>query len=394
MKAIYAILCGWLVATISAGAQSWVQTQANTNYYWYCVAASADGTKLAATVSQNPGEGIYLSTNSGSTWTLSQAPAGAWGPIASSADGSLLAAGNANGHIYASTNSGISWNQTLAPLEAWSLIASSADGTRMLAIYPGGAPGPISISTNSGNSWMVATNLYRYWRAITCSADGSKLAAVATGDGMVPVVSTNYGATWVPTPPLINQSGSLAAAADGSLLMLAGSTGFYVSTNWGTTWSSTNDKAPVYGYTPMVCSANGALLLSCFGVNYAYTIYTSTNFGSTWMSNSVPQKDWTGFAVSADGNKLVAVAQPYGGAGGGIWISQTPASPQLNVSYAGNSLNFSWIIPSTNMLLEESPDLINWSLLTNAPLVNNANLQAQLNLTPASNAGFFRLSSQ
>ena len=127
------------------------------------------------------------------------------------------------------------------------------------------AAGPLFVSTNSGRSWLPATNLDRYWLAITCSSDGSKMAAQAIGDIVVPLVSTNYGETWESTAPLLNQSGSLASTAEGNKLMLAGGTGFYVSTNWGLTWFSTNHQAPVYGNIPMVCSANGSLILSCRG---------------------------------------------------------------------------------------------------------------------------------
>jgi hypothetical protein len=391
------ILFGFLLFfSAAAPGQTWTQTQANINYYWYGVAASADGTKLAATVSSNPGEGIYLSTNSGMTWNQSQAPAGEWGPIASSADGTQLVAGNANGYIYISTNSGASWNKTSSPAETWSLIASSADGTKLLAVFPpyeSGSTGPIMVSTNSGNSWLPATNLFRYWRAITCSADGSKMAAQPYGDGTVPYVSTNYGQTWKPAASLINQSGALAATADGSKLMLAGSANFFLSTNWGTTWSSTN-QAPVYGYTPMVGSANGSSLLSCSGNGNEYAIYTSTNFGLNWTSNNVAPEDWVAFAASADGDTLVAVATKADVTGGGIWVSQTVPSPQLNLSSGGNNLAVSWIVPSTNMVLEQSPDLVNWVPLTNQPAINDANLQEQLTLSPTNSVDFFRLISQ
>src|SRR5580692_7859166 len=103
MKAIYVILGSLFVATISVCAQTWTETSTNTEYDWYGVASSADGTKLAATLASaapTSAEGIYLSTNSGGTWTQSQAPAGSWGPITSSADGMKLAAANANGYIY------------------------------------------------------------------------------------------------------------------------------------------------------------------------------------------------------------------------------------------------------------------------------------------------------
>jgi hypothetical protein len=121
---------------------------------------------------------------------------------------------------------------------------------------------------------------------------------------------------------------------------------------------------------------------------------TSTNFGASWTSNNGPAEDWTSFASSADGNELLAASGPNDGMRGGIWILRTVPSPQLNVSLANASLNLSWIVPSTNMALEQSPDLINWTLLTNAPSFNYSTLEQQLTFPPGNSSSFFRLISQ
>jgi hypothetical protein len=44
--------------------------------------------------------------------------------------------------------------------------------------------------------------------------------------------------------------------------------------------------------------------------------------------------------------------------------------------------------------MEESPDLVNWTLLTNLPSLNLCNLREQLTLQPADGTAFFRLVSQ
>jgi hypothetical protein len=57
----------------------------------------------------------------------------------------------------------------------------------------------------------------------------------------------------------------------------------------------------------------------------------------------------------------------------------------------------SWIVPSTNFVLQQSFDLTtaNWVTLTNAPVFDPASLQNQVTLL-SSNApqSFFRLSTQ
>jgi hypothetical protein len=123
-------------------------------------------------------------------------------------------------------------------------------------------------------------------------------------------------------------------------------------------------------------------------------LYASTNFGVTWTSNNVSPEAWTALASSADGNKLVAVAAATGGFIGGIWVLQTPPSPRLNISSSNGELNFSWLAPSTNMALQQSADLINWTTLTNSPSLNWANLEEQLILSPGNSSSFFQLISQ
>ena len=80
---------------------NWTQTSA-PNENWYSIASSADGTKLAA-VAYNGG--IYVSTDSGLIWALTSAPdTNLWTSIASSSDGSKLAAVGYNAVICTSTN--------------------------------------------------------------------------------------------------------------------------------------------------------------------------------------------------------------------------------------------------------------------------------------------------
>jgi hypothetical protein len=392
MKANYAILSGLFLAAISVCAQTWTQTSTNTEYDWAGVASSADGTKLAATlVSATPtsAEGIYLSTNSGMTWAQSQAPAGSWGPIASSVDGAKLAAANASGSIYTSTNSGATWIQRIASGGKLVSLASSADGSKLIAAEN---PGYFIVSTNSGANWFTPTNLSLYWLSVVCSADGTKMAAQYGLDDADPWVSTNCGVTWQPAAIPINQGGNLAATASGNMLMLLSRGLCYTSTNWGLTWSS-SFGTQIPGYVTIVSSADGSTRFTYGGgldaEEYPAILWVSTNFGASWTSSGPTNIQWTSLASSADGKVLVAVSEF-----GGIWVSQVPPSPQLNLSYSSNSVNFSWIVPSTNMVLEQSPDLFNWTTLTNAPSLNYTNLREQLTLSPTNSSSFFRLVSQ
>jgi len=371
-------------------AQTWTQTCAYSNCT--AIAASADGSKLVAAAQGS----IYTSTDSGASWTSNNVPENYWKCVASSADGTKLAALEqfpsglfSKCLLYASTNSGATWMSNNAPNNPSTGAASitlSADGSELVALLPS----QIYISTNLGASWVL-TNNSEVWNAVACSADGTKLAAFATRYAIFTpglYTSTNAGSSWT----LVNSlSGSaIASSADGTKLAAISGNLLYASADSGLTWTPTSTT--VTNWNSIASSADGSRLVAVasggsipqnptrFG-----PIYTSTNSGLTWASNNAPVLYWTSVASSADGGLLVAANEA------GIWTSQTPPSPSINVSPTDGNLSFSWIVPSTNFVLQQSADLISWADLTNAPALNLTNLQNQVTLPPSNSSGFYRL---
>jgi len=197
------------------------------------IASSADGARLVAVAGESTTLNIdpittgpiYVSTNAGVTWAASGAPSNYWSCVASSADGTKLAAGmvgigpNGNapsGLIYVSSDSGTTWKPTCAPSNAWASIASSADGTKLAAA----SLVSIYTSPDAGATWVsnsVQTMAFPLlvWQAITMSADGTRLATMDLNDHLYS--STNFGASWVsnsmPQPGI-----ALASSADGNKL--------------------------------------------------------------------------------------------------------------------------------------------------------------------------------
>jgi hypothetical protein len=133
-------------------------------------------------------------------------------------------------------------------------------------------------------------------------------------------------------------------------------------------------------------------------INSGYSIgpiYTSTNMGVDWTSNNAPLEHWSAMADSADGNKMVALTSQSPSAG--IFTAQTAATPRLNIASGNNdNLAFSWIVPSTNFVLQQNVDLTttNWMTLTNAPTLNLTNLQDEVFLPGTNTSDFFRLVEQ
>lgn len=99
-KFIFTVFAACLVIAAAAGnVFSFTWTARESSRYWYSVASSADGTKLATVVS---GGQIYTSADSGETWTAEESNR-KWLSIASSSDGTKLVAVVSGGQIYTGT---------------------------------------------------------------------------------------------------------------------------------------------------------------------------------------------------------------------------------------------------------------------------------------------------
>src|SRR5579859_6161768 len=80
------------------------------------------------------------------------------------------------------------WTLTSAPITNWTSVASSADGSKLAAVIGGGG---IYTSPDSGATWIAASVPRTNWQAVACSTDGAKLVAVVNGGGIF--ISTNSG---------------------------------------------------------------------------------------------------------------------------------------------------------------------------------------------------------
>jgi hypothetical protein len=405
--------CGLFSTINSVFGQTWTPTGAQTNS-WGAITASADGRTFAALVVEQWNV-VWVSTNAGVTWTSNNipgvSPVGRVETVAISAYGDKMAAvALYAGEIYTSTNYGATWASNSVPAGPWFRIASSADGTRLVALGGGLiGSGPIYVSADSGMTWTPANAPVTNWVSVASSANGSNwVAAVETqspASGSI-YTSTDCGLDWTlmtNAPDL--QYLSIASSADGTKFIAAaagvsGQGGFiYTSTHSGAIWFS--NAVPNDDWISVASSADGCTLatVSILTENGGYTghIYTSTNSGMTWISNSVANQSWDGIASSADGGTLVAAGTTsWGSSSGGTYILQTVPAPELNISPANSNLALSWLIPSTNFVLQQNVDLTttDWVTLTNTPTLNFANLQNQVMLSPSNSSGFFRLVTQ
>lgn len=279
---------------------------------WSCVATSASGSRLVASVSNGQ---LYTSTDAGVSWTARDTSRN-WSAIASSFDGTRLVATVKFGTIRTSSDGGATWVSRDANRN-WFSVASSADGTGLVAAVFGGQ---LYTSSNSGATW-TARESTRDWASVASSADGNRLVAVVNGSGQI-FTSTNAGVSWTAREANRNWI-SVASSADGVRLLAADNGGFlYTSANGGVSWVSRESSR---GWISVASSTDGMRLVAAV---QGGQVYVSTDGGVTWSARE-SNRGWISTSSSADGNRLVAAHE------GGQIYTYSPFVEQSTVGTAG-----------------------------------------------------------
>jgi hypothetical protein len=365
--------------------QTWISNNAPT-LSWLSVASSADGGKLAAAAYPGP---VYVSPNGGATWNATTSPFANWTSLASSADGSVLLASSS--FSYLSTNSGATWRLAIDGNRA----ACSADGQRQFSLL---SFGNLYVSTNKGDTWTLPTPLPSQspgpaWSGIACSGDASRIVAIS-GSGAL-YASSDLGQSWTSNSVPGKLWSSIACSADGTKWVVAagmanGQPGpIYFSTDSATNWNPA--AAPITNWVGLCSSADGRTMFASTAsdgpLNGANAIYRSTNFGANWTRLSAPTPWWRGMATSANAGRLVVAAI------GPIYTAQFIQTPMLSILSTNGSVRLSWIIPSTNLVLQETLDLAsgNWTNITKTPSFDPTTLQESVTRPATASKSFYRI---
>lgn len=230
------------------------------------------------------------------------------------------------------------WVTTLGG--GWQAIGSSADGRTLVAapLPQGGycfqppCPvrlSPLSLSTNASATWTLTSAPENQWTAVASSADGTKWVATAQqyapqGEGESAIyVSNDSGASWSKTTAPNYPWLGLASSADGRRLVAVTGSLWLTSTNAvagsifnsqdsGLSWQQTS--APTNTWTALAMSALGEKIVAVatsnwFGLRGDGLIYVSNDAGATWTpAGAAPNNNWSAIACSADGTRLIATA--------------------------------------------------------------------------------------
>jgi hypothetical protein len=283
-----------------------------------CVHALPGGHLLAGTT----GAGIYRSTDGGFQWSfLSQGPAAGVQAFQNGSSGRLFA-GTENG-LFQSTDLGSSWSQSQFTSATCFAVAGLEYGVLFAATDRG-----LFMSTNQGGSWTVLSG--EHTRSVAFSSNGTLYSGGgvcgsgverrlhfgagspmqilghsesdlfrALGVSSAGTVfsdhqngvkrSTNLGASWTQVLPGRLES---FAVHSNSVVLACASEVLYRSSNDGVSWTAVG---PANAYADDIARGpNGVLYLSANG-----RVYTSNDSGISWsqLGTALPISTWFGQVV-------------------------------------------------------------------------------------------------
>ena len=280
---------------------------ADTTYSFGKIAMSSSGQTIYAL---NGNGSIWKSSDTGTTWTaLGSAHTGAWSSIATSADGSSIAASNAaTGQILISHDGGTTWNSTVPATSytQWRQIVMSSDGNKIRAI-DSQADVNLYQSDDGGQSWSINSTLPTYesnvasnslggcpnvthqqcpivtLKDVTMSGSGQNIAVYPDVNGSYQserqlFISQDGGVTWTQTEGCCRdqpQNGDLGSSKS--------------DVNW-TIMMGNYDDAPGFGR---------------FDTGSQSWIFTKQSYLDPAQTTQINHDTWSNFAVAADGDQVI-----------------------------------------------------------------------------------------
>jgi photosystem II stability/assembly factor-like uncharacterized protein len=247
--------------------------------------------------------GVFLSTNSGNTWTRVNTGLTLTDVRTLAVCGSKLFAASYNARVCVSSNNGSRWAVADSGLNANTIYSLAVIGANIFA----GTDVGVFLSTNNGTYWAaVNAGFPPYTTSVTALAvTGDTLWAgtydkgtgrnglfLTTGNATSWINLQSVGLPWYYTIASIG--------ANGGMLFLATNGGVFRSKDGGTHWTAVNEGLADTLTTSVV--SNGAILFA----GTSGGVFLSTNNGDGWTATGDGLHDTLVTALVADGTNVFA----------------------------------------------------------------------------------------
>lgn len=258
------------------------------------ICCSSTGTTFYAVDINTAGYSSLLkSTTSGSTFTTitTNIPFGNGYYSDCSGDGTkLIVTGHTSttSYLYISNDSGITFTAKGSAL-TYKGAACSYDFTKVFSCAYGDK---IYVSNDNGETF-TGKDSNRNWTGIACSFDGKYLCATVDAGNVY--ISSDYGDTWA-SKLSAKAWNKVSVSKDGSIMIVSNTTvsdGAWISVDYGANWTNVNTTGGDLRYCQI--KNNGEVII---GVNLTGYIHTSVNNGTTWKSNRLNSGSWTSPAIN------------------------------------------------------------------------------------------------
>ena len=284
-----------------------------------------DGGDAGSSIIDSSG-GVYISTDSGLTWTKESTGIDNTLVNATCACGINLFAG-AGTHIYKSQNNGVSWTEVGVGQITGIINCLFTNGTD---VWTGTSLG-LYLSQDGGATWMVKNSGRTYHQVASIAVLGTTLFVSSNS---IPYQSTDNGGTWSTVSTLTNV-GCDVVYASGSNLWISGQgsfptySGIWLSTDSGLTWTqkSTGLSSPNINSFAVIGSNVFA------GDKYA-GVYLSIDNGDHWNLVNTGLSDTGIQCLTSWGTKLYAGTQSgvfLTTNNGTIWTAENTGLTTTNV---------------------------------------------------------------
>ncbi len=217
------------------------------------------------------GGGVYKSTNYGTTWTQVDTGLTDSDVETLAVSGGDLFAGTVGfwGGVFQSSNDGFNWLNMNDGLTFPIVTSLAISGSNMFAATGGGG---VFLSTNGGNHWTPVNTGLTDTMIYTLAINGNNIFAIA-GDSLGEIgnifLSTNNGSSWTFKGRLF-PGNAYALAVSGNNIFAAGDGGVFRSSNNGDSWIAENDGLDSY-----------SILINALVVK-GDTLFAGTDFDNVW----------------------------------------------------------------------------------------------------------------